>query len=683
MFSLSKCFNHNGFLFFLMLIITFLLIFVQNRKLSRDCLKCDKNQPFSFFWRIERSNNSPASYFFGTIHAPYTKVWSYVSPKVKSAFRNSDNVVFELDLMNADTLLSLTRCQLLPIGIRLSDIVPIDLYHRLQRHLKYVRYKMPSWITTEQKSRGLSASGLFNAITLHWERKRPIWVMIMLNSLTENDIKSKGITVLDSFFYQKAKKLNKSIGSVENAEEQCVTLNYLNTTQVLYALNQTLIQHESIRAGIKRSNHTTDEMIKHYNCGNLNEALFKEDSANIPLLKNQTILEEPHQIEIAKNIENYFRFEIILKRNKRMSQRVLNLIHSRPKESFFFVFGAGHFLGNDSIIELMKESGFTIVHMNDSHIKNPLICDIEITNDYHRSSKQSIVDGSSSKTLIDNSSNRPLYSLQRLLPSLNSPDISDYYEDSAKNSPRFWLPVIQLDSYVKPQQTSPSLFYPSSNETNFNFNFYPNQPLFLKWKLMQMFAKHYHHNHNLSKKSDDFQSFYRHLILKDLSLSNPSIRSSLSVPIFSNIHRNNIDINNQNIGFGGNGGGTASVFGQSGSHLSVPLNNHHQQRQHFYPDNSRQTKNIGSVFGNHHRFHNDNDRMSILFAGYSSNPLEISSKISSPSLNHSFDLRQIQSSSSSTTAVLIEFTAYWIRFGWCWLLILFISSRYSSSNSIP
>lgn len=35
-------------------------------------------------------------------------------------------------------------------------------------------------------------------------------------------------------------------------------------------------------------------------------------------------------------------------------------------------FETGHFLGNDSIIELMKESGFTIVHMNDSHIKNPL-----------------------------------------------------------------------------------------------------------------------------------------------------------------------------------------------------------------------------------------------------------------------------------------------------------------------
>lgn len=118
--------------------------------------------------------------------------------------------------MNGNTLLSLIQCQLLPPGIRLSDIIPIDLYHRLQRHMKYVKYKMPLWISEEQKARGLYANNLYNQITFNWERKRPIWVMIMLNSLTENDIKSKGITVLDSYFYQRAKKLKKFIGSVEN-----------------------------------------------------------------------------------------------------------------------------------------------------------------------------------------------------------------------------------------------------------------------------------------------------------------------------------------------------------------------------------------------------------------------------------------------------------------------------------
>ncbi|OTF83463.1 hypothetical protein BLA29_010739 [Euroglyphus maynei] len=166
---------------------------------------------------------------------------------------------------------------------------------------------MPLWITEEQKSRGLNANTLYTAITLHWERKRPIWVMIMLNSLTENDIKSKGITVLDSFFYQKAKKLKKSIGSVENAKEQCKTLNYLNTTQVLYALNQTLLQHESIRYGHIRSNHTTDDMIRHYNCGNLNEALFNEDSSNVIHFKSIFLIKTNFPfLNIDSNTEKSF-----------------------------------------------------------------------------------------------------------------------------------------------------------------------------------------------------------------------------------------------------------------------------------------------------------------------------------------------------------------------------------------
>lgn len=46
-------------------------------------------------------------------------------------------------------------------------------------------------------------------------------------------------------------------------------------------------------------------------------------------------------MEIAKNIENYFRIEILLKRNKRMAQRVIELLNSNSTESFFFVFGAG------------------------------------------------------------------------------------------------------------------------------------------------------------------------------------------------------------------------------------------------------------------------------------------------------------------------------------------------------
>src|SRR5699024_9090675 len=43
----------------------------------------------------------------------------------------------------------------------------------------------------------------------------------------------------------------------------------------------------------------------------------------LSVLKNHSFLIRPEELEIARNIENYFRLEIIWKRNRRMSQRVL------------------------------------------------------------------------------------------------------------------------------------------------------------------------------------------------------------------------------------------------------------------------------------------------------------------------------------------------------------------------
>jgi len=93
---------------------------------------------------------------------------------------------------------------------------------------------MPSWMSPDQRGRGLYADYLFSAITGNWERKRPIWVMLMVNSLTESDIKSRGIPVLDLYLAQEAERRNKRMGAVERVEEQCVPLNGLNFSQVFF-----------------------------------------------------------------------------------------------------------------------------------------------------------------------------------------------------------------------------------------------------------------------------------------------------------------------------------------------------------------------------------------------------------------------------------------------------------------
>jgi uncharacterized protein YbaP (TraB family) len=183
----------------------------------------------SFLWVLKRD---PPSFFFGTIHVPHSRVWSYIPENAKEALYRADNVYFELDLTDPYTISALANCQLLPHGERLSDVIPRSLFQRLKQHLDYVRLMMPTWVTSDQRGRGLYADYLFNAITGNWERKRPIWVMLMVNSLTRSDIRSRGTPVLDLYLAQEAQRLQKRTGAVEEVTEQCVPLNGLNFSQV-------------------------------------------------------------------------------------------------------------------------------------------------------------------------------------------------------------------------------------------------------------------------------------------------------------------------------------------------------------------------------------------------------------------------------------------------------------------
>jgi hypothetical protein len=50
---------------------------------------------------------------------------------------------------------------------------------------------------------------------------------------------------------------------------------------VVFALNQTLHHQESLRTGDHSTPYTTDDLIKHYNCGDLNAVIFSQDTAQV------------------------------------------------------------------------------------------------------------------------------------------------------------------------------------------------------------------------------------------------------------------------------------------------------------------------------------------------------------------------------------------------------------------
>ncbi|XP_034035695.1 metalloprotease TIKI2 isoform X2 [Thalassophryne amazonica] len=314
----------------------------------------------SFLWTVKRGPPHPPSYLFGTIHVPYTRVWDYIPNSSKQAFHSSPNVFFELDLTDPLTISKLTSCQLLPHGENLQSLLPRDLYRRLKRHLDYVKHMMPYWMTADQRGRGLYADYLFNAIAGNWERKRPVWVMLMVNSLTEWDVRSRGTPVLDLFLAQEAERMGKTTGAVERVEEQCHPLNGLNFSQVVFALNQTLLQHEGVRAGSLQGSYTTEDLITHYNCGDLSSIIFNHDTSQLPHFINSSL--PAHDQMTAQQIDSYFRQELIYKRNERMARRVSALLQRKPNQTYFFAFGAGHFLGNHSVLDILRQDGYEIIH---------------------------------------------------------------------------------------------------------------------------------------------------------------------------------------------------------------------------------------------------------------------------------------------------------------------------------
>ncbi|KAM9585491.1 LOW QUALITY PROTEIN: metalloprotease TIKI1 [Trichechus inunguis] len=325
---------------------------------SANCeLKPQQSELNSFLWTIKRDL---PSYFFGTIHVPYTRVWDFIPDNSKEAFQQSSIVYLELDLTNPYTISALTSCQMLPQGENLQDVLLRDIYCRLKCHLEYVKLMMPSWMTPDQRGKGLYADYLFSAITGNWERKRPVWVMLMVNSLTEVDIKSCGVPVLDLYLAQEAERLRKQTGAVEKVEEQCHPLNGLNFSQVILALNQTLLQQESLRAGSVQIPYTTKDLIKLYNCGDLRSIIFSHDSSQVPNFINATL--PPQEHVTAQEIDSYFHQELIYKWNERMGKRVKALLEEFPNKGFLFAFGAGHFMGNNTVLDVLRREGYEVEH---------------------------------------------------------------------------------------------------------------------------------------------------------------------------------------------------------------------------------------------------------------------------------------------------------------------------------
>ena len=133
---------------------------------------------------------------------------------------------------------------------------------------------------------------------------------------------------------------------------------------------------------------TTDDLIRHYRNGDADSMRINQNTFQIPTLHSggggESELSD-HDRQMVRSIDQYFRSHLVVQRNRRMAarcgrlkyeitriltkikprfvgiSRVVDLLVNRPQDGgYFFAFGAGHFVGEDSVLEFVRSAGFRV-----------------------------------------------------------------------------------------------------------------------------------------------------------------------------------------------------------------------------------------------------------------------------------------------------------------------------------
>lgn len=274
------------------------------------CLATAENDR-GLFWLAQKDGHSV--YLLGSVHLATADFYP-LRKQIQQAYADSDALVVEADILAAESDLALQQ-QIMRESLyqgerNLRDDLSPAVYRQLQTWLQKRKLPEPMFI-----------------------RQRPAFAMITLSMV---ELRTQGLDPslgIDRHFLKKAKRDGKPIVELEGVLQQLQLLNQLKNPDLL--MQQTLEQLEDIQTFAPR-------MTSAWKSGDA-DALYR-------LIIADGLAEHP---EFEPLYETLF-----FRRNRDMADRIAS--GSAPHKSQFVIVGAGHLVGDKSVIELLKKEGYKL-----------------------------------------------------------------------------------------------------------------------------------------------------------------------------------------------------------------------------------------------------------------------------------------------------------------------------------
>ena len=263
-------------------------------------------QNSTLLWKIEGNGLQQASYLFATVHV-----------QDKKAFNFNDSVLPALDLCEAFAMEVILEN--IPQDVILSSMTYGE-NKTLKDEISKKTYKRTQRIFKDELELDLAA----------YEHFRPFGIASLL-SQKQTQTADLAPYIVDDFLYQKAKSSAKQLFSIEEIKTQLQLFQSFGEKELLASFDD----------------FENDPLINNKLMTQLVDAYAQEDLEKLSLLVHDNKNEAT---------EDFYR-RMFEDRNIDMAESIENII---SKQSTFVAIGAGHFLGKEGVIELLKQKGFSI-----------------------------------------------------------------------------------------------------------------------------------------------------------------------------------------------------------------------------------------------------------------------------------------------------------------------------------
>jgi len=257
----------------------------------------------SLLWKVSGNGLEQESYLYGTIHAICD---ASLSEKAKNAFEQTEQLALEIDLGDENMQGKMMQSMIIPDGKVISDYLTDEEFEMLSSNL-------------EGKMMGMNLEMAQNI--------KPLFINMMLIP----SVLGCSQQASDLVLFQMAQSNNKPVMGLEEIEDQMKALDDISIEdQVKELLESTQNDLEEYR---KQLNQLT--------------SLYQEED----ILGMMKFLEEDQSSFAGSSVA------LLDDRNESWIPIIESMMHEKPS---FFGFGALHLPGKKGVIQLLRDSGYTI-----------------------------------------------------------------------------------------------------------------------------------------------------------------------------------------------------------------------------------------------------------------------------------------------------------------------------------